>query len=1035
MTFTKYMFVIVITACVMAAQVIAMPPLTGVEPVAPAGVNAPGRAEAMRDDPQLRGDWNSLVILIDFDDYPWDKQDDPNFDNEGLPYNFAHFNEMLFSEDSYQHPGSESEYTGSMRDYYREISNGDFAIGGTITQWWRAPENYSFYCNADGESGTEDDNGYRPYPENVQGLIEAALAALDRNIDYSVFDNDADGFLDALFIVHSGPGAEAVVNEEERAGYFWSHKWQIDDVEYDGITISTYSIEPQDGTIGVFCHEFGHVVGLPDLYDTDGSSEGIGEWGLMSGGGWGHRAGDPAGSSPTHMCGWSKMILNWVSVTDIRNRVENLVISPVANEQTIFRLWVNDQEPEEYFLLENRRRIGFDAGLVRRQIDWDLGASEGLLITHIYEGAGNNRNDSLRWVDVEEASPVFINGNALEHLNGDRVFGDDQNLYHPNRGDNGDLWPGFSELTEDSTDWAGNRDRTHFGNQTIPSSDSNDGIPSLIDVSNIRLDEENIICNITVDPPDAPLLYVNDWIVNDEIDGNGNNIPGAGERVELWMNLRNVGGQNAVNVSATISTESELIEFVEAQVGFNDIPPDNTSRSLTPIIIDISRDTPVPSDIELIATVTADNGYEITFDYTLEIRKQHDWFKYHENPVLTSDQQIISHDIRVEEGLVKCWFVIADLSRDLPGEVAYATSNDGGYTWDNQDQIVMTADPDLAWTERGISSIGIYRTMRQYMMVFTVPEGESGAVIGFATSPDGFEWEIRPEPILRAGNGWVGEITRSGQLGFVESNFGIYVCAFAGKNGRGESIIGCVNNTEPNQFGQWVLWERQILSAVNDRSFFDSGTISSPHLLSAGETKSLLYTGSKFGDNVNRFGEISYGQGFLNRHEGIETGGAILQPGGIGDWGETIFYSGARYFYWQGEKRLSFNGWGNRNGNNPLYAIGIALQEPTLSAPFADDSNPAVASTLLLNPAFPNPFNNTTTINYSIARHGDVSAAIFDLSGREVFSIHNGFQSAGSHSYIWNGVDNHSQNVSSCLYFVRVQAGNSIRSSKIILLK
>ena len=68
----------------------------------------------------------------------------------------------------------------------------------------------------------------------------------------------------------------------------------------------------------------------------------------------------------------------------------------------------------------NRRRIGFDAGLVRRQVDWDLAAPEGLLITHIYDWAGNNRNDEARWVDVEEASPIFIGDEAFENLNGDR---------------------------------------------------------------------------------------------------------------------------------------------------------------------------------------------------------------------------------------------------------------------------------------------------------------------------------------------------------------------------------------------------------------------------------------------------------------------------------------------------------------------------------------------------------------------------------------------------------------------------------------
>ncbi len=1038
MTISKYILAIAIFTCIFTLQAIAMPALTGVEPKTPEGVNSPGRAELMLDDPQLEGDWNSLVILIDFDDYPWDYQDDPNFENEGLPYDFDHFNEMLFSEDSYRHPGSESEYTGSMRDYYHEISNEEFNITGTITQWWRAPENYNFYCNADGESGTDDDNGYRPHPENVQGLIEAALAALDETIDYSEFDNDDDGYLDALFIVHSGPGAEAVVDPDQRAGYFWSHKWQIAEVEYDSTWISTYSIEPQDGSIGVFCHEFGHVAGLPDLYDIDQSSEGIGEWGLMSGGGWAHKEGDPAGTSPAHMCGWAKARLGWVEVINVGGILEDFVISPVANSQTIYRLWTNGEhgdESVEYFLLENRRRIGFDAGLVRRQVDWDLAAPEGLLITHIYDWAGNNRNDEARWVDVEEASPIFIGDEAFENLNGDRIGGDDRNLFHPNRGDNGDLWPGYSEMTEDSTDWAGERDRTHFGYETIPNSKTLAGFPSLVEVSEIRLDGENVVCNISVARPNAPVIYVQEWIVTDENDGNGNNIPGAGERVELRMNLHNIGGLTATNLTATVTSESELIEIVESEVNFDDLDSNSTAQNLTPIIIDISRETPVPSDILLNVTVTADNDYETSDEYILEVRKQHDWYKYHENPVLFSNWQISSHDVFVEDNQVKCWFVITDLDRDMPGRVAYSTSNDGGYTWDLDERIVMEADPDIAWTESGISSLGIVRTMQQYLMVFTTPTGETGAAIGFATSEDGLEWQIHPEPILQEGNAWVGEISRYGQLGIVERNPGIFVLAFAGRNGRGQSIIGCANNAEPNNFSQWNLWRSALFIASDEETNFDSGVISAPDLLTAGRTRSLVYSGSIRGDEgVFRIGQASFGQN-RSRHEGIETGGSILEPGGVGGWGETLSLAGARYYNWQGEKRMSFNGWADADGDRPLYAVGIALQEPTLSAPSVDNPNSAITSTLILSPVFPNPFNNITTINYSTSISGKVQAGIFDLSGREVFTMYNGKQTAGVHSYVWSGVNNNSQTVSSGLYFVRVQTGNTIRSTKIILLK
>ena len=205
-------------------------------------------------DPPI-GERKVLVILIDFPDNPW-----------SFP---AHeFDSLIYG-------GNQN----SMRDYYSEVSHGTFTISqsSVITQWVRAPRDYSYYIG--------DSFGIYPgnYPNNVQGIVVAACSLADPFVDFSQFDEDSDGMVDALFVVHAGPGAE----ETGDPNYVWSHKWQLSNTgsgcpgayQVDGVEVDVYSMEPErfetySGriTVGVFAHEFGHVLGLPDLYDREYST-------------------------------------------------------------------------------------------------------------------------------------------------------------------------------------------------------------------------------------------------------------------------------------------------------------------------------------------------------------------------------------------------------------------------------------------------------------------------------------------------------------------------------------------------------------------------------------------------------------------------------------------------------------------------------------------------------------------------------------------------------------------------------------------
>ena len=123
--------------------------------------------------------------------------------------------------------------------------------------------------------------------------------------------------------------------------------------------------------LGVWCHEFGHELGLPDYYDTDGSSEGVGNWAVMAAGSWGNN-----GETPVYFSAYSRYWLGWDEPITVEDDVTNLVIEPVSEGGNIYKLPIpgNWSNSEQYFLLENRQQTRYDTYL----------PGEGLLLSLIH---------------------------------------------------------------------------------------------------------------------------------------------------------------------------------------------------------------------------------------------------------------------------------------------------------------------------------------------------------------------------------------------------------------------------------------------------------------------------------------------------------------------------------------------------------------------------------------------------------------------------------------------------------------------------
>jgi len=1006
-------------------SVLSMPPLHGgAEPLYPSGVNIGNRSAVMRDDADLEGEWNCLIILIDFSDYPFDNQNDDNFPNAGNPYTSHFFEDMLFTEGVFQHPGSASNYTGSMRDYYNEISGGVFTTVGIVTDWLRAPEPLSYYCNNDGEAGTNDDYGFGFYPNNVQKLVEDALEAADGRVNFANFDNDDDGIVDALFIVHAGPGAEAIAGDAG-ASYIWSHKWSIEPQERDGKWISVYSMEPEDGAIGVYCHEFGHVLGLPDLYDTDGSSEGIGEWCLMGSGGWCYRPGDPAGTCPAHMCAWSKMKLNWASVNNVDRTLEEETIMPVESTGIVYRLWTRGEDSPEFFLLENRQRIGFDAGLTRRQMEYNLPAPEGLLILHIDDNVENNKEDAHRKVDVEEASPVFTDGEPFEQLDSVRVRPADTNLYNPNRGDNGDLWPGFSQVSDDSTDWSGDRDRDEFSYFTTPTSIGYSGEPSLVSVRNVHFgNDDAVIADLSVSA--RVFAYFSDWNVDDQELGNGNGIPEPGETFKLFLSIRNIGEDTLAPLVAMISTESPYVGDLRMQgAEYPSLAPGEESWPAEPFVITLSADTPNRARILFVAT--AYSGRDILrLTFTLEIRPAHEWTKYESNPVFRGVEgewdaaAVISPAVIVEGDTLKMWYVGLDSTAGnvLGGPIGYAWSTDGGMSWERYGEPVLT--PEATGWVTAFGGIGVMSNEDGYAMAFiNSTEDEMQASIGLAYSDNGVDWVSGEAPVITGGEGWAASLFTMGQVALF-SGGDVYLLGFAGMTAEEGLSVGFAQSED------WMNWEvsdAPYLTPTANEANFDGLAVLSPDVRLDGEgIFNIIYSGLG-GDFIGRLGMATGNADDVIRHTGTETGGSILEPGGDGSFGET-WILGGRLFNWQGQQRLLFSGLTENGG-----AIGLALPESPQAAP---NIPPAanLPQILMLDPAYPNPFNGTTTIAYQLPAAGMVRAQIYDLSGRLVVNFGDVRATAGEHRFTWNAGA-----MPSGVYLIRLASGRQQTQGRMVLVK
>lgn len=394
--------------------------------------DAPRKSQTIR--PQ--GVINIPVILVEFADEKF------TFSKEDIAPKFNGVNYTGPSAPYLQNVLNITSTMGSVRDYFVAQSDGKFQPNFVVTDIVTLDKNMSYYGGND-TSGNDD---------KPQQMIIDACNKLDGTVDFSIFDNDGDGTVEFLYCVYAGYAESAGADEST----IWPHQWYLsagsstaptlDNVVIDNyacsseLEFSETDIEQKGENyannisgIGTCCHEFSHCLGLPDFYDTSGSSNppfGMDCWDLMDYGSY-----NLGGYVPIGYSAYERDFMEWRTLQEIDTK-GRYSMEAITSGGIGYKV-VNSANSNEYYIIE-----------CRRQENWDTYTpASGVMITHVdysssvwYNNEVNNDPAHQRFTLIPADGALTVYG----------TVGFD--AYKASL--KGDLWPGTSgntALTDTST--------------------------------------------------------------------------------------------------------------------------------------------------------------------------------------------------------------------------------------------------------------------------------------------------------------------------------------------------------------------------------------------------------------------------------------------------------------------------------------------------------------------------------------------------------------------------------------------------------
>ncbi|MBD5289190.1 MAG: M6 family metalloprotease domain-containing protein [Bacteroides sp.] len=316
------------------------------------------------------GDVNVLVVLVQYQDVSFN-----------LPDPYSYFNNML-NEEGFSDWG----HTGCAKEYFRDNSRDQFRprfdVYGPVT----LPEEMAYYG---GNSAYGSDT-------NAAKMIVHAADILDDTVDFSQYDMNDDGYVDNVFVIYAGQG-EATYGGPDTV---WPHSYDLlkswEFVTKDGVMLNHYAccnewlMDRPDG-VGTFIHEFSHVIGLPDLYSTQGRINATpSSWSVLDYGPYNN-----GGCTPPNYSAFERYAMGWLEPRELKGEM-NLYLEEIGASNDAAIIPVSDKE---YFLFENRQKTGWDTYL----------PGHGMLVWHVdydyitWEGNNVNNDANHQRVDIIEA--------------------------------------------------------------------------------------------------------------------------------------------------------------------------------------------------------------------------------------------------------------------------------------------------------------------------------------------------------------------------------------------------------------------------------------------------------------------------------------------------------------------------------------------------------------------------------------------------------------------------------------------------------
>lgn len=453
----------------------------------------------------------------------------------------------------------DGDFRGSVRDYFRAQSNGQFDIDFDVVGVCPLKKNYAYYGK---NVGDDEPNAY-------QMIVEACQWAHDNGTDFSKYDWNGDGKVDQVYVIYAGLGQA----DGGAVNTVWPHMFYLsayEGTEYygkgltlDGVTIDTYACGPElqgDGRnngVGTFCHEFSHCMGFPDLYDYNSSWFGMGYFDLMDSGSYNGEGYLPAGYSAAE-----KSDCGWIELKDMTNITETVNVTDMAPQTQNGDAYIikNKGNENEYFVVEYRAKDGWDAEI----------PGEGIMITHIdfdqdiwdyntantkgqyYKGDKLYTNNHMRWT-IKHAN----NTTATSYLK-------QIDALYPYNSNN--------KLTRTSKPtsslYNANSDGTNFMH---------------VDITNMAVDEDNAVASLSFvpykkdDTNDKPVVPEGDYLFKETF--NGNNSEGGNDN--KWNNITSVADPVFDNEGWTSANDKIYGANECIRMGTSKLPGTITSPTFT----------------------------------------------------------------------------------------------------------------------------------------------------------------------------------------------------------------------------------------------------------------------------------------------------------------------------------------------------------------------------------------------------------------------------------------------------------------------